>query len=69
MPFPIVTKASSAATTASLTDNARGAAVLLTLAITWPQGMFDQEDSLAVAAQVYGDVRQPLAVRFVVCDM
>jgi len=39
------------------------------LAITWPQGMFDQEDSLAVAAQVYGDVRQPLAVRLVVCDM
>jgi hypothetical protein len=29
-----------------------------TLAITWPQGVLGQEGSLAVAAQVYGDVRR-----------
>jgi len=30
--------------------------VLLTLAITWPQGVLSEEDSLAVAAQVNGGV-------------
>jgi hypothetical protein len=29
----------------------------LTLAITWPQSAPSGEDSIAVAAQVYGDVR------------
>ena len=29
-----------------------------TLAITWPLGMNGEEDSLAVAAQVHGDVRE-----------
>ena len=29
-----------------------------TLAITWPQGAPDEEDSLAVAAQVHGGVRE-----------
>jgi hypothetical protein len=28
----------------------------ITLAITWPQGVLGEEDSLAVAAQVNGDV-------------
>jgi hypothetical protein len=28
----------------------------LTLAITWPQGVISEEDSLAVAAQVHGGV-------------
>jgi hypothetical protein len=28
----------------------------MTLAITWPQGVLNEEDSLAVAAQVYGNV-------------
>ena len=32
--------------------------ILRTLAITWPQGVLDEEDSLAVAAQVHGDVRE-----------
>jgi hypothetical protein len=32
--------------------------VRLTLAITWPLGVLNEEDSLAVAAQVYGDVRE-----------
>jgi|LakMenE01Jun11ns_1017448.scaffolds.fasta_scaffold9771244_3 hypothetical protein len=32
--------------------------ILRTLAITWPQGVLNEEDSLAVAAQVYGDVRE-----------
>lgn len=27
-------------------------------AITWPQGVYAEEDSLAVAAQVHGDVRE-----------
>ena len=31
---------------------------LPTLAITWPQGVLNNEDSLAVAAQVYGDVSE-----------
>ena len=31
-------------------------AVLLTPAITWPQGVIGKEDDLAVAAKVYGDV-------------
>ena len=31
--------------------------------------MLDQEDSLAVAAQMYGDIRQLLGARFVVYDM
>jgi len=39
MPLPIVTKASSAATAASLTDNASGAAVLLTLPLSGRQGV------------------------------
>ena len=30
--------------------------ILRTLAITWPQGVIGEEDDLAVAAQVYGDV-------------
>jgi len=30
--------------------------VFPTLAITWQQGVFSEEDSLAVAAQVHGDV-------------
>jgi hypothetical protein len=29
---------------------------LITLAITWPQGVLSEEDSLAVAAQVNGCV-------------
>jgi hypothetical protein len=29
-----------------------------TLAITWPHGVHNEENSFAVAAQVYGDVRQ-----------
>jgi hypothetical protein len=33
-------------------------AVQLTLAITWPQSMLDDEDSHAVAAQVHGGVRR-----------
>jgi len=28
----------------------------ITLAITWPQGVIGEDDDLAVAAQVYGDV-------------
>jgi hypothetical protein len=31
--------------------------VCLTLAITWPQGVISEEDTLAEAAQVNGDVR------------
>jgi hypothetical protein len=30
----------------------------LTLAITWPQGLCSEEDSLAEAAQVNGGVRE-----------
>jgi hypothetical protein len=30
----------------------------LTPAITWPQGVIDEADSLAVAAQVHGGVRE-----------
>ena len=33
------------------------AALIATLAITWPQSAPSGEDSIAVAAQVYGDVR------------
>ena len=33
-----------------------GECVLRTLAITWPQGVLSEEDSLAVAAQVNGGV-------------
>ena len=29
-----------------------------TLAITWPQGVVEDEDGLSAAAQVHGDVRQ-----------
>jgi hypothetical protein len=29
---------------------------LITLAITWPQGVLSEEDSLAAAAQVHGGV-------------
>jgi hypothetical protein len=32
-------------------------AVVLTLAITWPQDSLSEEDCLVVAAQVYGGVR------------
>ena len=32
--------------------------MLRTFAITWPQGVLGNELSLAVAAQVHGDVRQ-----------
>ena len=34
------------------------ATVLLTLAITWPQVVLGDEHILAVAAQVYGNVRE-----------
>jgi len=30
--------------------------ILRTLAITWPQGVLNEEDSVAVAAQVHGGV-------------
>jgi hypothetical protein len=30
--------------------------ILRTLAITWPQGVLGEEDSIAAAAQVNGDV-------------
>jgi hypothetical protein len=37
-----------------------------TLAITWPQGVLGEEDSLMEAAQVHGDViRLPAASGFV----
>jgi hypothetical protein len=32
--------------------------ILLTLAITWPQGVLGEEDSQAGAAQVHGGVRE-----------
>jgi hypothetical protein len=32
--------------------------VCLTLAITWPQEVLNEEENLAVAAQVHGDVRE-----------
>ena len=35
----------------------RWAGDALTLAITWPQGVLDEEDSHVAAAQVHGDVR------------
>jgi len=34
----------------------QGLCVRLTLAITWPQSVLSEEDSLAVAAQVHGGV-------------
>ena len=32
--------------------------ISLTLAITWPQEVLNEEENLAVAAQVHGDVRE-----------
>lgn len=34
-----------------------GLLILRTLAITWPQGVISEEDTLAEAAQLNGDVR------------
>ncbi len=35
----------------------RDSLIRLMLAITWHQGVLGEEDSLALAAQVHGDVR------------
>ncbi len=36
--------------------------IRITLAITWPQGVLSEEDSLAVAAQVHGGVSWPVSL-------